>query len=234
MKHRDTTESVLIHKGIYSRTIYEMEVWSLLNDYELEDTVYQKQIDETGKMDCGLRYESTGLFTTRQDALDHLEMMLDDSYAVDREINHVFIREKALHCMMQPCHYLKEWTYRHFIQEDESIVRNYDEDDNPFHGRPKEMIRFKRGDIVMVPDECRGYWGIVCATPRTTEDVDGLYERVIDSTDKAGERRALLDWSHDSYVVRFNDKDNGYALVAAHRLLPALHVPEFVSHLLST
>lgn len=32
MKHRETKQSVLIRTGLYSSTIFELEVWTLAND----------------------------------------------------------------------------------------------------------------------------------------------------------------------------------------------------------
>ena len=60
---------------------------------------------------------------------------------------------------MHPGEYLKEWTYKYCYLHDESIVRNFAERENPFMGRPQEMIHFKRGDIVMIPDDYAGHWG---------------------------------------------------------------------------
>lgn len=37
MKHRDTTESVEIRKGMFSSTIFEMELWTLSNDLQFSD-----------------------------------------------------------------------------------------------------------------------------------------------------------------------------------------------------
>lgn len=37
MKHRDTTESVEIRKGMFSSTIFEMELWTLSNDLHFSD-----------------------------------------------------------------------------------------------------------------------------------------------------------------------------------------------------
>lgn len=37
MKHRDTTESVEIRKGMFSSTIFEMELWALSNDFQFSD-----------------------------------------------------------------------------------------------------------------------------------------------------------------------------------------------------
>lgn len=37
MNHRDTKESVLIRTGLYSSTIYEMEIWTLANELDYTD-----------------------------------------------------------------------------------------------------------------------------------------------------------------------------------------------------
>ena len=70
MKHRDTTESVEIRKGMFSSTIFEMELWTLSNDLQFSDEEYQEQLQYNGKMSCGLQLDSTGLFPTKEEALD--------------------------------------------------------------------------------------------------------------------------------------------------------------------
>lgn len=103
--------------------------------------------------------------------------------------------------MMQPNDYIKEWTYVHGLLLDESIVRNYDEDENPFIGRPQEMIRFKKGDIVMIPDMNNGHWGIVCETPVTPEYIKGVNERIERETGIKGNKYSNMDWSDDHHAA---------------------------------
>lgn len=209
----------LICPGIYSSTLFEMEVWSMYNDFMYTDEEYQEQLDNDGRMDCGLNKEKTGLFPTREMALDDLDMMTDDSYDVDRELYFCFIRERAMCCMMYAADYLKEWTYCHGLLFDESLVRNYCEDEFPFLGRPQEMINFHHGDIVMIPDTYDGHWGIVCEVPPTIERVKAHNERVEKEHGKQVANLCSLGWSDDSYVILTSDE--GYV---SHEHIPAHHV----------
>lgn len=216
MNHRDTKESVLIRNGLYSSTLFEMEIWTLANDQNYTDEDFKEQLDESGCMDCRLRREFVGLFPTKERALEHLNMMYEDPFSEDREIYCTFIRERPMSCMMQPREYIKEWTYIDGLLHDESLVRNYDEDENPFYGRPAEMIRYKRGDIVMIPDMYSGHWGIVWGTPMTTEEVKEF---------------SRLDWSDDQYTILTNVQDGmvSHEHIQAHHVLPAPKgVPEYV------
>lgn len=213
MKHRDTTKSVLIQTGLYATTIYEMEVWTG-KDLHYTDEEYIAQLAEKGMMDCGLRKEMVGLYSSYKEALDYLEMMYDDSFEPFME--YAFIREKAMCCLMKPTDYLKEWTYECGLLEDESLVRNFAERENPFSGRPKEMVRFERGDIVMIPDGNSGYWGMVVNTPTIPADVsDGQ------------------DWRDDSYEIITGGSGAKFRRrVPAHRVLSPTCVPGFVRKIL--
>lgn len=234
MKHRDTTESVEIRKGMFSSTIFEMELWTLSNDLHFSDEEYQEQLQYNGIMSCGLQLDSTGLFPTKEEALDTLEMCYDDPS--DNYL--AFIREKAMYCMMPSWHYLKEWTYINNILHDESIVRNYDEYDYPFFGRPKEMVHFKQGDIVMVPEGNGGHWGIVYAPPLSKERIMqanmAINERIEAMTGERCERFSVADYSDDSYVILTCNKDYiaSHEHVLAHHVLPALQVSGFVRNIL--
>lgn len=234
MNHRDTKESVLIRIGLYSSTIYEMELWTLANDKEYTDEEYKEQLEDSGFMECGLCRESVGLFPTKERALEHLEMMYDDPFAEDRELYCAFIREKAMCCMMQPGYYLKEWTYVHGLLRDESVVRNFAEVENPFCGRPKEMIRFKRGDIVMIPDRHEGHWGIVYDTPITPEYIKDVNDRIERETGVRGNKFSGMDWSDDQYIILTNGEYYmaSHEHILAHHVLPAMHVPKYVRKVL--
>lgn len=232
MNHRDTKQSVLIRKGLYSSTIYEMEVWSLANDLEYTDEEYEEQLEAYGCMCCGLCRESVGLFPTKERALEHLEMMYDDPFAEDRELYCAFIREKAMNCMMEPGDYIKEWTYVHGLLHDESLIRNFAEEENPFCGRPKEMIRFKGGDIVMIPDDLVGHWGMVWGTPVTPENIKEVKNHIEGETGVRGTKFSGMDWFDDQYTILTNGEDYMALQILAHHVLPAWSVPEYVRKVL--
>jgi hypothetical protein len=221
-------ESKLIKTGIYSSTIFEMDVWLLCNDNVYTDREYQEQLDSDGRMDCEMSKELTGLFPTRERALSDLEMMSDDPFAADKELYCAFVRERAMYCMMNASDYLKEWTYNYCLLLDESLVRNYCEEENPFLGRPKDKIRFSHGDIVMVPDAYSAHWGIVWEVPPTEEQVRKIHDKMEKETGTSDYR---LDWSDDSYIILTSDVGAAsHEHVLAHRVLPApLHaIPAFV------
>lgn len=234
MNHRDSQKSVLIRTGLYSTTLFEMEVWALADNREYTDEGYREQLENSGWMNCGLSREAVGLFPTKERALEHLDMMYEDPYDKDRELYCAFIREKAMHCMMQPNDYIKEWTYVYGLLHDESLVRNYAEDENPFHGRPKEMIRFTRGDIVMIPDSYSGHWGIVWDTPISPEYIKETNDRIERETGVRGNKFSGMDWSDDQYTILTNNEDymTSHEHILAHHVLPARHVPEYVRKIL--
>ena len=99
MKHRDLKQSVRIYRGIYSYPIYEMEIWSLKNE-EFSKEEYERQLKSWYKIDCGLQREGVGLYRSKKEALEFLDMMYDDPYGDDRELHLAFLRERALCCMM--------------------------------------------------------------------------------------------------------------------------------------
>lgn len=224
----------MIHPGVYSSTIYEMEVWSLPDSNNYSDEEYQEQLQEDGRMNCGLRLEGVGLFDTRERALEKLEMMCEDPWGDDRELFCAFIREKAMYCMMHQADYLKEWTYVYCWLHDESIVRNYDEERNPFPGRPEGMTKFQVGDIVMVPDGYSGHWGIVAGTPLTEQkvkEINGRFQRLYEEmTGQPCDVPSILDWSDDSYLILTTGEgpDCAHEHIPAHHILPANNVPPFV------
>ena len=220
-------ENKLIKTGLYSSTIFEMEVWSLSDDNVYTDREYQEQLDSDGLMDCGMNKELTGLFPTREQALSELEMMSEDPFAPDRDLYCAFVRERAMCCMMNASDYLKEWTYNYCLLLDESLVRNYCEEENPFLGRSKDKIRFRHGDIVMVPDAYSAHWGIVCEVPPTEEQV----EKIHDKEKRTGTRGYGLDWSDDNYIILTSDEGAAsHEHILAHRVLPAplRAIPAFV------
>lgn len=230
MNHRDSKEAVLIRTGLYSTTIYEMEIWTLANELDYTDEDYKEQLEHSGCMNCRLQRESVGLFSTKESALEHLEMISEEPFDEYREIYCAFIREKAMNCMMNPCDYIKEWTYVNGHLIDESLVRNYDEDENPFHGRPEEMIRFKEGDIVMTPDGYGGHWGIVRGIPITPDFIKEVNDRIERETGVRGDKFSMMDWSDDQYTITTTSEgfDGGHEHILAHHVLLAEHVPEFV------
>lgn len=235
MKHRDTRQSVQIYPGCYSSTLFEMELWSLSNNLEYTDEEYLEQLMDDGCMDCGLHKEHVGLFKTKERALDDLGMMYEDPWDSDKELYCAFVRERAMCCMMHQGDYLKEWTYIWGELKDESIVRNYAENDNPFHGRPEKMVRFKRGDIVMIPEEYGGHWGIVWGTPISKEQVEKINEHVEREDSISDRTPPILDWSDDSYVILTNGKDPlyGHEHILAHHVLPPEYIiPGFVCNTL--
>lgn len=237
MKHRDTTQSVLICTGLYSTTIFEMEIWSIAKKHQYTNEEYLKQIEDTGCMNCGLRRERVGLFPTKERALEDLDMMYEDSFGVDKDLYCAFIREKAMCCMMHPSDYLKEWTYVYGLLRDESLVRNFAEKENPFCGRPKEMVRFKKGDIVMIPDMCGGHWGIVWETPVTPDFIQEVNDRIERETGVPGTKYSTMDWSDDHYTILTNGGgfEGGHEHVLAHHVLPApTNVPDFVCEILES
>lgn len=227
MKHRELDQSVRIYQGIYSSTIYEMEFWLLSNaPYTIEE--YKQQLKERVVMDCRLERDCVGLYRSKKEALESLDMIYDDcTFDDDQDLHLVLIRERALCCMMQPEYYLKEWTYIQGILHDESIVRNYDVKNNPFFGRPKEMIHFKRGDIVMIADGLRGHWGIICDTPFCSENIDG--KNSTDNQEKQSKEEMVIqkDYSDDSYII-ITDGEGNHEHILSHHILPAFDVPEFV------
>lgn len=86
MNHRDSKEAVLIRTGLYSTTIYEMEIWTLANELDYTDEDYKEQLEHSGCMNCGLLRESVGLFSTKESALEHLDMMSEEPFDEYREI----------------------------------------------------------------------------------------------------------------------------------------------------
>ncbi|MCQ2191644.1 MAG: hypothetical protein MJZ23_02110 [Paludibacteraceae bacterium] len=227
MKHKDYTNSKMIYPGVYSSTIFEMEVWALydMSDYTQED--YEEDLQH-GCMDCGLRKEKIGLFETKEQALNCLDMMYEDPWSSDSELYCAFIREKPMQCMMErQDNYIKEWTYVHGKLVDESIVRNYDERNNPFPGRNESMIRFKRGDIVMIPDGYSAYWGIVWGCPLTIEKVQEMLDSFIE---KYGEYISTLEYGDDQYTILTTGEgfEGGHEHILAHTLLPATAVLDYV------
>ena len=63
MKHRDFDQSVMIYPGIYSATIYEMEVWSLKNE-NFPKEKYEQQLKSWRTASCRI-----GMFLTSLEKL---------------------------------------------------------------------------------------------------------------------------------------------------------------------
>ena len=226
METKDST--IKVCEGLFSTSIYEMDVWTLPTDNEDSEEDYMWQLENEGHMDCGLRRELTGLFRTKEWALEDLDKALNNRDG-NRNIYCTFIRERTLNCMMLPGEYLKEWIYKYCYLHDESIVRNFAERENPFMGRPQEMIHFKRGDIVMIPDDYAGHWGIVWGTPMTPEQYEKMNERINQGHDgDTMARMWRLDWSDDNYTILIN-ADGDHEHILAHHVLPHDgRIPNFV------
>ena len=63
----ETKESTIkVCEGLYSTSIYEMDVWTLPSDNEDNEEDYIWQLENVGHMDCGLRRGLTGLFRTKE------------------------------------------------------------------------------------------------------------------------------------------------------------------------
>lgn len=98
MKHSETNKSVMIRPGLYSSTIFEMEIWTQEEENELTGEDYRDQLAIYSRMDCGLHNAGCGLFSSKERALDGLEMMYDDAYDANRDlcIAHLFARGQCI------------------------------------------------------------------------------------------------------------------------------------------
>ena len=153
------------------------------------------------------------MYHTKERALEEIDMFLDIVHDTEEylDLPIFLLREKSLCITLKPHSYIKEWTYDGKFLIDESLVRNYALQDYPFMGRPKEMIRHKVGDIVMVVEDGCSFWGVVASVPRT---YDG---------------KPHGDYSDDQYTIYTSAGCHSHCL--AHHVLEA-SVPECVEELL--
>ena len=117
--------------------------------------------------------------------------------------------------MMPPDKYIKEWSFYHNILMDESLVRNYSGADYLFLGRPKEMIRYRIGDVVQVVEDRQAFWGVV-------ESLPPIYDR-----------QNHGDWTDDCYTIRYTP--NQKRRVRAHHVFDLLtsRIPDYVKEYFS-
>lgn len=231
--------SVQIYPTITSSTIFEMTVW-YRNLEPATNTAedYREMIEQEGVMrdQC---YEITiGHYPSLQKAQEALIEEFDYVYDSGRQrICFAIIREKAMYMQMEPGHYLNEWSFEQAHMVDQSLVRNYDLDNNRFYGRPADRIRHKIGDIVRCIGGDDVFWGIICALPPTVEYVSALNER----TKASREARdipwdSMLDYSDDQYVILTNDGDymQSHTHILSHRVFkPDFAVPDEVRKILT-
>ena len=212
MMKKETRNTIEVFPNVYSEPYYELEAWTKLGETNKEDAL--EQLKDQGKIDANYRINCVGMYHTKERALQEIEEFLD--FVCDTEEDYwgipiFFLREKPLCSMLEPHSYIKEWTYVGSLLEDESLVRNYALQDYPFMGRPKEMIRHKVGDIVMVVEGNYSFWGVVASVPRT---YDG---------------KPHGDYSDDQYTIYTSTDCHCHCL--AHHVLKA-SVPECVEELL--
>ena len=216
MKQREKENTIQVFPSIYSSPYYELEAWiELENDEDEEDKkcILEDFAQYEDFINANHTRDSLGVFLTKERALTAMEEALD---CEDMNYSYFFIREKPLCVMMHPSDYIKEWLYCRGLLVDESLVRNYDYDDNAleaFRGRPKEMIRFNVGDIAIeLGEDGSSYWGVVASVPRTC---DG---------------KSHGDYSDDQYAIYTSEYNHTHVL--AHRLVHPRHIPDYIEELL--
>lgn len=216
MKRRETNNnSIEVFPSYHSAPYYELEWWTKIGESSKEEA--QKELENLGYIDANYRIDKIGVFETKERALSRLRECLDIVYEMEEEDYfgppYFFLREKPMYVMMDPHDYIKEWTYLYSFLEDESLVRNYCTSDYPFMGRPKEMIRHKVGDIVMVLEGNNSFWGVVYGVPR-------IYDG-----------KPHGDYSDDQYTI-YTSAGVHYHCLAHHVLSSGLYAPEYVEELL--
>lgn len=236
MKYRDFTETIHPYNYMTSSCCYEMELWVYDRNYEYTEEEIKRGLCSTHGIEVPAYRSSTGIYRTKDDALMFLKMISDDYYEKDDEdILLAYIRQKPINVQMGADAYLKEWTYVNEWLHDESIVRNYDVNNNRFFGRPKEMIRHKVGDIVIVVDGNNAHWGIVYALPPTPEEAKLKNDRAL-TKGHVYEDRSMLDYSDDSYIILISDGCYlaSHQHIQAHHVIPSLNieVPDIVRKVL--
>ena len=209
MKHRDFDDTIQVCTGLYSRPYYELEAW--IETKELKKNDVMKWMQSHGHIPCNVALDRIGVFQTKEEAESCMSELLDtmENYPC------CFIREKPLCVLMSPDKYIKEWSYKHSLLEDESLVRNYAEHEYPFWGRPKEMIRFNVGDIVQVVDDRQSFWGVVRETPPIFD----------------GKKHG--DWTDDQYTIWLSP--NQSCRVPSHHVFHPLsfRIPDYVKDFFS-
>lgn len=236
MKHKDFTQVVHPYDNIATTCCYEMEIWGYAMQQEYTEEDIKEDISQYGKIRLRSYHNSSSIYRSKEDALEFLEMIYDDYYEDDEEdILVVYIRQKTINLQMPVNSYLKEWTYDGFYLQDESIVRNCDPEENKFFGRPKEMIRHKIGDIVIVAEGNDAHWGIVYALPPTPDYVKNLNDNAL-AKGHVYENGSMLDYSDDCYIILTNDGDymQSHEHILAHHIVSewGIRVPENVENLL--
>ena len=119
MKHRDTERSIQVYPHWYSQPYYELEAWVETQLLKKEEAM--QWLQKYGHLPCNMALGRIGVFPTKERAESASEELCDtlENYPCR------FIREKPLYMMMPPDKYIKEWSYRFTLLEDESLVRNY-------------------------------------------------------------------------------------------------------------
>ena len=167
MMKKETRNTIEVFPCVYSSPYYELEAWTKLRETNKEDAL--EQLKNQGKIDANYRIDFVDMYHTKERALEEIDMFLDIVHDTEEylDLPIFLLREKPLCITLKPHSYIKEWTYDGKFLIDESLVRNYALQDYPFMGRPKEMIRHKVGDIVMVVEGGCSFWGVVASVPRT-------------------------------------------------------------------
>jgi len=163
-----TKKTIEVYPQCFSSPHYEVEVW-------------EKKADTF----C-IRY--VGVYPSLQRAKMALNELYDALYdeATNQQMPYAYIREKANCILMRPGTYLKEWAYKYGILISESLVRNYDESNNPFWGRPKELINHQIGNSVLVLEQGEVFHGTIVELPPL----------------KDGQLHG--DWRNDCYTIRIS------------------------------
>ena len=227
MKQREKNNTIRVYPHIYSSPYYELETWIDLENAEDEDEdELENDKDEERKKRILEDFANNKDFIkanhprvrievcpTKKRALTDMDEVIDYD---DHIHSYFFIREKPLYVMMQPSDYIKEWVYWRGLHIDESLVCNYEYDDNfqeAFRGRPKEMIRFNVGDIAIeLGEDGSSYWGVVASVPPTC---DG---------------KSHGDYSADRYTIYTSEHNHRHVL--AHRLVRPWRIPDYIEELL--
>lgn len=204
MKHRESEQSIQVYPHCYSKPYYELEVWVKTEELKKEDAM--QCLQQYGYLPCNISLDCIGTYPTKEQAEDDMETLYDTM----RDYPCCFIREKPLCVMMSPGTYIKEWAYEHNLLKDESLVRNYAENDYPFLGRPKGMIKHDIGDIVQAVDDRQAFWGVIGGLPP-------VYD---------GQNHG--DWTDDQYTVWL--APNQSRRVRAQHVFKSLtlHMPDYV------
>lgn len=221
MKHNDYSEIVHPYAWVTTSCYYEMEIWVYNPKEESSDDDMQDDLNHYGVIKFSAWRDSVGIYRTKEEALEYLNMISEDPLPDGNDILVVYIRQKPVGIQMDPHACLKEWTYVDGVLHDETIVRNYDLDNNRFYGRPQEMIRHKVGDIVVVAEGGNAHWGIVCSLPPTPEEVKKVNDRSI-AKGRINEGDSLLDYSDDCYIILLLDEKYkvSHEHIQANRIIP--------------